>query len=51
MSLRPPSLRVILIDVEPASREFSRSSLIAFAGRWMIWRYKGRGGYVMERGE
>ena len=36
--LRPPSRSVSLMDVEPASREFSRSSLIAFEGRWMIWQ-------------
>ena len=36
MSLSPPSLIVILILVEPASREFSRSSLIALAGRCII---------------
>jgi hypothetical protein len=28
---------VILMLVEPASSEFSRSSLMALEGRWMIW--------------
>lgn len=32
-SLTPPSLTVILTLVAPASRQFSRSSLIALAGR------------------
>lgn len=35
-SLMPPSLTVILTLVAPASRQFSRSSLIALAGRAMI---------------
>jgi hypothetical protein len=36
MSLRPPSFRVSLMEVEPASSEFSMSSLIALDGRCMI---------------
>jgi hypothetical protein len=38
----PPSLTVTLIDVAPASSEFSMSSLRAFEGRWMICRSRKR---------
>lgn len=34
----PPSLDVIRMDVEPASKQFSISSLRAEAGLWMILR-------------
>lgn len=37
INLSPPSFRVNLIEVEPASSEFSISSLIAFEGRCMIY--------------
>lgn len=40
MSLSPPSLSVTRMEVEPASREFSISSLMALAGRWMIFAYQ-----------
>ena len=36
----PPSFTVILMDVEPASRLFSMSSLSAEAGRCMIYSWK-----------
>lgn len=35
MSLRPPSLTVTVMEVEPASRLFSTSSFTAETGRWM----------------